>query len=80
MFEHRAVADLEDVADVGLLPPGRGLAKRHVADAPGRLDELLAADLGVGRPVVDVVVGQERGQGLLVDDLAAERDRPSARG
>ena len=73
MFEHRAVPDLEDMANVGLVAARPRLLKRHVADAPGRFDQLFAADLGVGRPLADVVVGQERGECLLVDDLAAQQ-------
>ena len=59
VFQHGAVADFEDMADVGLVASGPRLGERHVADAPGRLDQLLAGDLGVGRPLADVMVGEE---------------------
>ena len=32
------------------LPPGPRLGERHVTDAPGRLDEMFAGDLGIGLP------------------------------
>ena len=73
VLEHRAVADLEDMADIGLVAPRPRLLKRHVADAPGGLDQFFAADLGVGRPLADVMVRQESSQRLLVDDLASEQ-------
>jgi hypothetical protein len=73
VLEHRAVSNLEDVPDVGFIAAGPRFLKRHVADAPGRLDQLLAADLGVGRPLLDVMVGKKCAERLLVDDLAAQQ-------
>ena len=73
MLEHRAVPDLEDMANISLVAPRPRFLKRHVANPPGRLDQLFAADLGVGRPLADVVVGQKRAERLLVDDLAAQQ-------
>jgi hypothetical protein len=40
---------------------------------PSRLDLFLAADLGVGRPLLDVMVGKNCAERLLVDDLAAQQ-------
>ena len=73
VLEHRAVADLEDMADVGLVAARARLLKRHVAHAPGRLDQLFAADLGVGRPVLTSWSDRNAFKCLLVDDLAAEQ-------
>ncbi len=61
MLEHRPVPDLEDMPDISLVAPGPRFLKRHVANPPCRLDQLFAADLGVGRPLANVMVGEERG-------------------
>jgi hypothetical protein len=37
------------------------------------LDQFLAADLGVGRPLLDVMVGKKCAERLLVYDLAAQQ-------
>ena len=60
VFQHRAVSDLEDMPDIGFVAARPRFLKRHVTDPPGGLDQLFAADLGIGRPVADAMVGQKR--------------------
>jgi hypothetical protein len=60
-------------AFVSLVAPRPRFLKRHGTDAPSHLDPFLAADLGVGRPLLDVMVGKKCAERLLVYDLAAQQ-------
>src|SRR5579883_2517531 len=72
MFEYRAVTDFEEMVDVGLVAARPRFGKTHITQTARRLDQFLSGDFGIGRPMADVVVGQKRLEGLLVDDLSAE--------
>ena len=75
------MADLEDMPDVRLVAAGAAVSETTWADAAAVSISFFAADLGVSRPLADVMVGEECvGAALLVDDLAAEQIGPSARG
>src|SRR5260370_42710291 len=70
MFEHRAVPDFEQMADIGLIAARAWALKRHVTDAPGGFDQFFAGDLGVRRPIADIMIRQEIGQRLFDSALA----------
>src|SRR5262245_17472655 len=71
VLEDRAMADLEDMVDVGLVAAGPRLGEAHVADAAGRLDQVLAGDLGIGLPA-HPVIRQEAVELDAVHDLSAD--------
>src|SRR4051812_20973421 len=71
MLQDRAMPHIEDVTDIGLIATRSRACERHIADAAGGLDEVLAGDLRVRLPR-DAVIGQEAVDLSIVDGLTTD--------
>ena len=70
MFEHRAMANLENVAEVRLVAARPGLGERHIANATRGLHRCSPAT-SVSVCQADAVIGQEAVEFRVVDGLPA---------
>src|SRR5262249_23761627 len=72
VFQNRAVTDLEQVPDIGLVAAGARPGKRHVTNPARDFNQFFGGNLRIGLPG-NAVVGQETIQLGVIDRLATKQ-------